>query len=92
MPKLIFFHIPYIGLTVVYIHAVRARQLESKAQLIRTLYRNRKAARSNSTRRPTYSSCIFKYCSCTHKTILYKINLVLVLAKDIRSLKAGTSL
>ena len=28
---------PYIGLTVVYIHAVRARQLESKAQLIKNV-------------------------------------------------------
>ena len=52
-------HTPYIGITSVCIHelAVRARQLDSLAQLVRAL--NRRAAGSIPARGPIYS-CIFR--------------------------------
>ena len=60
MPKiLIFTHMPYIGITFVYIAelVIRARQLDSVAQLVRALHWNHRAAGSMPARGPVVAFC-----------------------------------
>ena len=71
---LIFTHIPYIDITLVFIHelAGRARQLDFVAQLVRFLHRNHRAVCSISTRGAIVSFLAIA-CSWLGQKVVYNL-------------------